>query len=549
MADRLAAILLAVVAALGLALFADSLGRPLANPDDARYPEIAREMAASGEWLTPRLNGIKYFEKPPLLYWATAASLATFGVTEHAARLYVALCALLTLLVVGYTAARLDGRRYGWAAAAVLASSPYFLALGSTVTLDMGLTLWTTLTLCAFMLAERREAGPHGRRRWMLVAWAAMALAVLSKGLVGVVFPAAALILHCLVQRDFSVLRRMEWGYGIVVFTAIAAPWFVAVSYAHPEFAEFFFIHEHFDRFLTPSHQRGAPGWYFLAVLAAAWIPWTFVLPSALVHGWRNGAYSRSTPAMRLAILWSAFIVAFFSASSSKLPMYILPAFPALALVLGRYVVEAPARKLAMQVGPMALVAIVLAIVAWRAPEAAREEWLRTLRLEAQPWVMAAAAALAGVALSGARLFTSGRRGLAVATVAVGMLVVFDCAMRAYEGFLPRQSAWLAAGKARPYLRPDTRLYSVGIYDQSLPFYLERTLMLVEYRDEFATGLRSEPQRQLGTLDEFVAHWLRPGEAMAIIHPEIYDSLRDEGLGLPMQLIHQDPRRVLVRKP
>src|SRR5437763_5597020 len=130
-AVRFAAALLVIVAA---AVGVHNLQRPLANPDEGRYSEISREMVASGDWVTPRLNGIKYFEKPPLQYWATAAMLKTFGNREFAARLYVAFCGLLTLLLVGWTAMRLGGRGVGAASMLALVSSPYFMGMGGIVT-------------------------------------------------------------------------------------------------------------------------------------------------------------------------------------------------------------------------------------------------------------------------------------------------------------------------------------------------------------------------------------------------------------------------------
>src|SRR4051812_11861747 len=278
-------------------------------------------MAASGDWVTPRLNGLKYFEKPPLQYWATAVAFEALGESEWSARLYVWLCALATVLLVGYTGGRLSGPPgAGLAAMLVLMASPYFVMMGGVVTLDTGLTLWTTVTLCAFLLAERPGTRPALRRRWMLLAWAGMALAVLSKGLVGIVFPAAALGLHCLVQRDFSPLRRMEWLRGGLVFALIAVPWFVLVSRANPEFARFFFVHEHFERFLTTAHRRTEPWWFFIPILLAGFLPWTVSLLPAISHGWRLPARRGELAPWRFSLLWALFVVAFFSLSGSKLP-------------------------------------------------------------------------------------------------------------------------------------------------------------------------------------------------------------------------------------
>ena len=537
---------LAVLVVLAIVIGIDNLDRPLANPDEGRYSEISREMVATGDWTTPRLNGIKYFEKPPLQYWGTAVSLSLFGNREFAARLYVLLSGAAAILIVGYTAMRLGGGELGLASILALLASPYFMALGGIATLDMGLTLWTTATLCAWLLAEAAR-DPASRRRWMIAAWAAMALAVLSKGLVGIVFPAAAIGLHCILRRDLSPLGRLEWGYGVVVFLAIAAPWFVAISYANPEFAEFFFIHEHFTRFLTTEHRRGEPWWFFLPILFAGFLPFMFALPAAIVHGWRADGRAAGVPAMRVAILYSAFVVLFFSASGSKLPAYIVPAFPPLALVLGRYLVEAPTRRLALFMAPVAFVALALAVAAWQAPDRARDAWTSSLYLAARPWAVAGALVLLVVGLAGPWLLWKGRRWGALLAVAIGTMLVVDCLEDAYERVAPRQSGLAVAEKIRPLAAPATRIYSVGIYDQTVPFYIGRTVTLVHYTDEFETGLKSQPGLAVPDLGRFRDEWLRPGDALAIIHPDIYQALRAQEL--PMQLVHEDPRRVLVRKP
>ena len=534
-----------ILAAVALAVGIDNLGRPLANPDEGRYSEISREMVASGDWVTPRLNGIKYFEKPPLQYWGSAAALSLFGNQEWAARAYVALCGLATLLLVAFTGTRLKAGEAGIAAAIALMSSPYFMALGGIVTLDMGLTLWTTATLCFYLLAEA-AGGPRERRRWMIGMWAAVALAVLSKGLVGILFPAAALFLHCLVRRDFSPVLRLDWGYGLAVFLAIAAPWFIAVSYANPEFAQFFFIHEHFTRFLTTVHRRSEPWWYFIPILFAGFLPWMFALPAAIAHAWRGESGSVLQP-LRLATVFALFVVLFFSASGSKLPAYILPAFPPLALVLGRYLVEAPPRRLALMMLPIPLLAAGLGYAAWHMADHARDAWTHALYVAARPFALGGAALLLAFGIAAPLLLWRGRRWTAFIVVAMGSMLVIDCLEDAYEQLAPRQSGLAVAGKMRPLVTPATRLYSVKTYDQTLPFYLGRTLTLVEYTDEFETGLKSEPQLRLPDVAAFRGEWLREGDALAIMHPDIYQALRAQGL--PMQLVHEDPRRVLVRKP
>ena len=546
---------LALLALVALGIAASNMARPLANPDEGRYSEISREMAASGDWVTPRLNGIKYFEKPPLQYWATAAAFEVFGVNEFAARIYVLACGLATILLVGFTALRLWNAEVALASMLALIASPYFLALGGIVTLDMGLTLWATATLCAFLLAERAHVTPpqdgaqssKAHRRWMLAAWAAMALAVLSKGLVGIVFPVAAVGLHALVRRDFSFLRRLEHRLGIVVFLAIAAPWFVLVDRANPEFTEFFFFHEHFSRFLSQTHRRVEPWWYFVPIVIFGFLPWMFAFPSAIARAWRSEAGARDFQPLRLALLWSAFIVVFFSASGSKLPAYVLPAFPTLALALGVFLATADERRLARFVALGMPFAAAIAWFAWRYPDTANDAWSRALYVKAQPWAIAGGAIVFVSSALATAFLVRARRWPAIAVMAFAGVLLIGCIVEGYKCLSPRQSGYDVAQKLKPLLAGSPRLYSVNHYEQTLPFYIGRTLTLVDYGDEFETGLSAEPGLGISELDRFVADWLRPGEAVAIMQPGIVEKL--EARHMPMEVLHQDPRRILVRKP
>ena len=537
---------LALLAAFALFVAIDNMERPLANPDEGRYSEISREMAATGDWVTPRLNGLKYFEKPPLQYWASALSFRLLGENEYAARAYTMLCAFVALLAVFVTARRFIGADGALVAAGVLLSSPYFLGLGGVVTLDMGLTAWTTVAVCAFLLAMG-EVRPAWRRAWMLVAWAGMALAVLSKGLIGIVFPGAALFLHCLVHRDWRLLARLEWARGLAVFVLVAAPWFVLVSRANPEFAHFFFVHEHFERFLTTSHRRTEPPWYFVPILLAGFLPWMLALLPAAWDGWRREAARTVFPWRRFALLWSGFIFLFFSASGSKLPAYLLPVFPLLALVLADWLVRIPPERLWRYVAPVALLVAAVIAAAWGMPERTKSAWTRELYLAARPGIVAGLAFLAAGLAFGAWRLRAGRKAVGLVAIVAASLAFIDFVEDGYERLSPRQSGKQAAAVLRPHVGPDTRLYAVEIYDQSLPFYLGRTFTLVNYVDEFALGLAQQPDLALPTLEAFARDWVRPGGAVAIIQPDLYEKLTHQGLA--MTLLARDERRALVKKP
>lgn len=536
---------IALLAALALAVGVDNMQRPLANPDEGRYSEISREMAASGDWVTPRLNGIKYFEKPPLQYWASAAAFSLLGESEFTARIYTALSGLLAILAVGFTARRLAGTEPALVAIGVLLSSPYFLGMGGVVTLDMGLTAWTTVAVCAFLLAMTSEEA--ARKRWMLVAWAGMALAVLSKGLIGIVFPAAAIFLHCLANRDWRILARLEWVRGTALFLAIAAPWFVLVSLANPDFPQFFFVHEHFERFLTKTHRREEPWWFFWPILFVGFLPWMLTLVQATIEGWRREADTDGFAWRRFALLWSGFVLVFFSASGSKLPAYILPVFPVLALVLGDWIARTPPERLWKPVVLLVPLLVVAVAAAWGMPERAKSAWTRELYGAARPWIVAGLAFVTVALAAGALRLRAGGKWSGLAIIVAGSLLFIDFVEDGYERLAPRQSGQVVAAAMQPHLAPGTRLYSVRYYDQTIPFYLGRTLTLVDYRDEFSHGLDKEPALAIPTLEEFRRDWMRPGEAMAIIHPDTLEELARQGLA--MTPLHRDERRVLVRKP
>lgn len=381
----------------------------------------------------------------------------------------------------------------------------------------------------------------------MMLAWAGMALAVLSKGLIGVVFPGAAIFLHCLVHRDWKLLARLEWARGLALFLAIAAPWFVLVSWQNPEFPRFFFVHEHFERFLTTAHRRQEPAWFFVPILLAGFLPWMLALFPAILDGWRQATAPGQFPWRRFALLWSAFIFAFFSASGSKLPAYLLPVFPILALVLADWLSRVPPERIGRYVAPVAVLVVAGIALAWGAPERTRSAWSRELYLAARPAIVAGLAITAAAIAFGAWRLLRGQRGLALLVIVAGSLLLIDLVEDGYERLAPRQSGKAAAAVLAPHLAPDTRAYSVEIYDQSIPFYLGRTVTLVNYVDEFSLGLAQEPRRAIPTLEAFAADWMRPGGAVAIIQPDLFEKFTREGL--PMTLLARDERRALVKKP
>jgi 4-amino-4-deoxy-L-arabinose transferase-like glycosyltransferase len=240
-------------------------------------------------------------------------------------------------------------------------------------------------------------------------------------------------------------------------------------------------------------------------------------------------------------------VLLFFSASGSKLPAYILPVFPIFALLLGDWLARTPPErlwKLVIVLAPLLAIAIA---AAWGMPERAKSAWTRELYAAARPWIVAGLAVLVVALAAGALRLRAGHKWTGLAIIVAGSLLFVDFVEDGYEALSPRQSGKQVVEVAKPHLSEGTRVYSVKYYDQTMPFYLGRTVTLVDYRDEFGPGLDREPGLAIPTLEDFQRDWMRPGDAMAIIHPDTLEELARRGLA--MTLLHRDERRVLVRKP
>ena len=526
--------------------------RPLYKTDEARYGEISREMAQSGDWVTPRLNGIKYFEKPPLQYWAGAAALKVFGVHDWAARLWTGLLALAGVALAFIAGRRLFGAPAGPAAAAILAGCPLFIAFGQFNTLDMGVSVFLAAAVFAFAIGQSPGAGSIGgalvrrRRRWMLAGWAACALAVLSKGLIGIVLPAATVALYMLLRRDWALLRRLELARGIPLFLAITVPWFVVVSMRNPEFAHFFFVQEHFQRFTTTMHHREHPAWYFVPILLAGMLPFVFVVLPAWLAALRRPEPGFS-PTLFLG-LWALLVFLFFSASGSKLPGYILPMFPVLAVLAGAYLARAARQRvLAAQSIVVALGGLALAIAAPYLSRAGADQLDRFAGAYAAVLIFAGLAMAAGGAL-GAVLVLRGRTLACVAALALCTLTASLAAIAGHRDYAPLFSASSTIAAMSPQPSAQTPFFAVESYDHSVPWSLRRAVTMVGYRDEFGEAVYWEPGKYIREDAGFARAWTEARDAYALFALRDFDRLR-AALAVPMEVVAQGPRYVIVRKP
>jgi len=485
-------------------------GLPLIDPDEGRYAEIPREMLERGDLITPTLNYVKYFEKPPLLYWINAASLKIFGQNEFAARFPSALCGLLTVLATYVIARQLYGRRAALISALILGTSAGFVIQSRIILTDMLLTFCLTAALGSFIVAAGREGRRSRALPWYLF-YLFCALATLAKGLIGMVFPAGIVFFYLLLSRRWNLLREMRLIPGLLLFLAVASPWFVAVSLRNPEFAHFFFIREHFQRFSSTVHGRYQPFWFFVPVLLGTMLPWSFFIPGALVRAWRDRRHDEGQAGMYL-LIWTAVIFLFFSKSSSKLVPYILPIFPSLAMLIGHRIdVVADGRGREMKGAALALGVTLVALGAAALAYARLPQAVSLLIGQFPGWAapltqfVRHAPAFSGAAslmLGGLFLFqglgtlrAAGRNPVAmVAVLCIGSFLLEIVVSRTIMPEITRtESPRELSLKAAALAGPDTRIVTSGPM-QAVSWYTGRRVLVTGDRDELDFGSRQGDQ-------------------------------------------------------
>lgn len=321
-----------LVLLVGLLILFSGLGSAaLFEPDEGRNAEKAREILLLGDWVTPHQNFLPTLDKPMFSYWLIAAAFKIFGLSEWAARLPSTLAALGCLFLIHRFARRQWGLWEALWSCLVLVTSLQFVIFSRLVIFDMTLTFFITWALFSFYrIAE--DAAFGARRRDVVSLYVAMALGTLVKGPIALIAPGMVILGFLLLTRRWALLKQINLPLGCLLYLAIVVPWYVAAEIRNPGYLRYFFWDEHFARYLTPRFNRSKGWYYFPLVISVGFLPWTLNLPMAIKRCWQQ----RAEPVMLFLALWVILPFAFFSASNSKLPHYILPIFPALALLVGR---------------------------------------------------------------------------------------------------------------------------------------------------------------------------------------------------------------------
>jgi 4-amino-4-deoxy-L-arabinose transferase-like glycosyltransferase len=454
---------LPLVLAVGMLTLGWNLGsNHLLDPDEGRNAEVAREMAATHDYLVPHLDGLPYLDKPIVYFAAAAAAMEVLGPSETAARLPAYLATLVTIVLIVWFARRRWSATAGWVAGLALATMPMVLAYARTTIFDSTLSLFTTAAILAFFTGRP------------ILAWAAIGAGALTKGPIAIAIPLSAMIPYCWLVGG-RVRSLFPWR-GLVAFGLVALPWFLAVTARIPEFPHYAFVRESFERLTTTSFHRTAPVWYYLPIIPVAAFPWIVPALGRLGGGRLHWAWlaRRVNPAARDPVLLACWVLgplAFFTVNQSKLPQYVLPLMPALALAAARALtVDRPPRQWKVYAAIAGAIAIVLlSLPVWLA----RSVPLTPAEATAVPPVARVLAAV--LVVSGALVAVGARRGrlsligLGYASVVIVLPVVTGKLLRAVSA--DRSAAALAQA-----VRHSGDVLAVRAYPPSLPFYLQRRL-------------------------------------------------------------------------
>jgi 4-amino-4-deoxy-L-arabinose transferase-like glycosyltransferase len=460
----LALLIAAAIALPGLSAFA------LFDVDEAVFSEATREMVETRDWITPRYNGANRFDKPILFYWIQAASFLLLGVSELAARLPSALAGILLAAATFLFARRLWGEEAARKSAAALALCPFFLVYTHAAVTDMLLTLFVAVAMFGFAIWGDDPASRAGRRG-LLLFYAASALALLTKGLIGIVIPFGAAVATLALERQWRRMLAAISPAGILLFLAIAVPWHAAVFARHGDaFLSAYFGKHHFARYTSVISGHTGPVWYYLPVLAFGAFPWIARVPEGAAQALRARRTSERT-----LVVWALLVLLFFSFSRTKLPNYVLPALPALALLAGR---ARAGRLSTLAAGGFSLLLAVAAVAA--GPSLSREGLAISAALAG---ASAALALLALAAWLGARRDPFWRLApFAAAFLLVTLFGILPAVNRREQATL-RDYALVARTLPR-----DGTLFVYRLNTPSVSFYAERTTRAANEAAELAAG-------------------------------------------------------------
>ena len=465
--------------------------RPLFVPDEGRYAEIIREMVNSGNYITPYLNGIKYFEKPNLFYWLGSLAVYLNGLNLWSIRGVNALLALLGCLFTYWIASKCYDRATGLCAALILGTSSLYFVMAHMISLDLTVTFFITTCLYTFLLGYQ-ELSADKRNNYLFIAAACSALAVLTKGLIGIIFPLMVIGLSLTFIRKWRAIKQLPLLSCIAIFLLITIPWHALVQWYNPEFFHFYFIEQHILRYITTTVGHYQPVWYFIPILIIGFFPWVVFLPQTIttcLSSWRMQHHSTEI----FFLVWATSIFLFFSFSKSKLIPYILPLFPPLAILVARYLVHHHTHRRGIKIGYIFLIFFSIAI-------ACLFYWYTKHITLPYPTMAALYLNIAGALLVIGSVVSylwiqHSQVTLSFITILVTMWLFLLILLAATPAIDTRTIQPLAF-TLKPLLQAHDEVITYNQYFQDLPFYLKQRVSILNWQNELSFGMRYQHTKQ-----------------------------------------------------
>jgi 4-amino-4-deoxy-L-arabinose transferase-like glycosyltransferase len=547
-----------------MVLFANLGGSALFEPDEGRNAEKAREILLLNDWVTPHENFIPVLDKPIFFYWLVALSYKVFGIVEWSARLPSALLALgCLLLVYRFVCQRWGAWEAMWSVLVLVTSVEFFL-LARIVILDMTLTLCITLALCSFYAAVHAQDKKAARLNCFLM-YVALGAGMLVKGLIGVIVPGMVFLVYLSLTRQWSALRSLYLVPGALLFLVIVAPWYVWADARNPGYLRYYFWDEHFARYLTDEYDRREGWFYFFIVLAAGFSPWILLLPSVLKDAWR-----KLDDKNIFLLVWIGVPLLFFSASNSQLPHYVLPLYPALAILSGQMIAarlnppESKNRWLLYLPWIFSAGFIVYLLIGGFWPRLLARE-IRTSVVENFLIIVYCTALigviLASLAYANLRGYWRSQSATYLCTCA-GMAIFFLLLGRLMVTASADRSVKALAQRSLSALTPYSQLAIYNTYVPGLIFYLglDRPIRVVAregkeawmgspYISKQRPNLASGYGKVLFTFDEFAAAWKETKQPLFVFAKAKHVSLLEGQVGAVTKGLVRVDEYVLVSKP
>jgi len=327
---------LRVLSLIGLCLFLFCFGlhsRVLWDVDEGMHAVMTKNILLTGDWVTPTFNGENFYDKPILFNWLGAMCFLIFGFNEFAARLPASIFGTAGVLVTYYLGRKMFGSTTGFLGGVILASSAEYLLLSRVVVHDVALTLFTTLALCFFYFGL---VDVERRKRYFLLFWVAAGFAILAKGPLGLALPGLVIGVFLLATRRLGLIKGMQIGWGLLILLLVAGPWYVAISLRNPDYLRYFLLEKNLGSFASSDTHHAGPIYFYFRALSFGLLPWVTFVPLATIGAIRNRDRGPGDAVLFL-LIWAGAIFAFFSLATAKLESYILPIFPAVALLFALY--------------------------------------------------------------------------------------------------------------------------------------------------------------------------------------------------------------------